>query len=185
MPAKIYAISSAATPLPLAGRAKAAFGGRLTMTPKRSFGYGGGQRGLYLGENTVDISKHLVIPKAQHAMTARFDLTRATCIGSSLLIVLTTIKLDNQSRLAADEVDDERADQGPPTKMRTGKRDVVTESSPQKSLSLRRLRAHLFGELLLAFVHARISSRASQFGNPHPKPLPARGRGVERDSRRH
>ena len=81
---------------------------------------------MYLGENTVDISKHIVVPEAQHAIAARFDSPRAPRIGRSLLIVLTTIKLDNKLRLATDEVDDEGTDQRLPTEMRPDKRDVLT-----------------------------------------------------------
>jgi hypothetical protein len=78
---------------------------------------GGGQHGLYLGENTFDISKHIVVPKAQHAIAACFDLARATRIRGALLIVLTAIELNDKLRLAADEVDDEGVGQSLPTKM--------------------------------------------------------------------
>jgi len=43
-----------------------------------------------------------------------------------LLIVLTAIELDDQSRLASDEVDNERTDQSLPAEMRSRKRDVLT-----------------------------------------------------------
>ncbi len=114
---------------------------------------GGGQRGLYLGENTVDISKHIVVPEPQHAITACFDLACAARISSTLLVVLTAIEFDHQSRFAADEVDDEGADQGLPAKMRSRERDVFPQSSPKDALGLCRLRAHLLGELSLTFVH--------------------------------
>jgi hypothetical protein len=81
---------------------------------------------LYLGQNTVNISKHVVVPEAQHAIATCFDLTRATRVGCALLVVLTTIEFDDQSRLAADEVDDEGADQSLPTKVRSSKRDIFS-----------------------------------------------------------
>jgi hypothetical protein len=81
------------TPLPLAGGVG-----------------GGGQHGPYFGENTVDISQHIVVPEAQHSIAARFDLARPARVGYSLLIVLTAVELDREPRFATDEVDDERTD---------------------------------------------------------------------------
>jgi hypothetical protein len=38
---------------------------------------------------------HLIIPKAQHAIPARFQETRSGLIGRALFRVLSTIELDN------------------------------------------------------------------------------------------
>jgi len=45
-------------------------------------------------------------------------------VSATPLIVLSTIKFDDQSRFAADEVDDERTDQRLPSEMRSRERDV-------------------------------------------------------------
>jgi hypothetical protein len=44
--------------------------------------------------------------------------------------VLSAIEFDDQSRLATDEIDNERTDQRLAAEMRTGKRDVMAQPPP-------------------------------------------------------
>ena len=79
-------------------------------SPLRGGVGGGGQRALNFAQNAFKIAKHVVIPETQHTITFSLDLSRSHFVSRSLHIVLATIKLDDEFRPAANEIDNERAD---------------------------------------------------------------------------
>jgi len=89
------------------------------MPPRKGEGGSAGQRGSYLGENPVDISKDVVVPKAHNPIATCLDLACSPLICGTSFIVLSTIEFDDQPCFAADEVDDEGTDQGLPAEMRS------------------------------------------------------------------
>jgi hypothetical protein len=55
------------------------------------------------------ICQNVIVPKAQHAMSTRFQKISSGKIRRALLRVLSTIKLDHQATLHAAEIDNVRS----------------------------------------------------------------------------
>ena len=58
--------------------------------------------------HAVQLRHHLIIPKAQHAIAARFQKTCSGLISRPLLRVLSTIEFDNQAQRGTAEIDNIR-----------------------------------------------------------------------------
>jgi hypothetical protein len=84
--------------------------------------------------------KHIVIPEAQHTISACFDLASSQLIRGPLLIVLTSIEFDHLPRLAASEVNDEGADQRLAPKMRSRNRNIPAQTVAKEHVQPRSAR---------------------------------------------
>ena len=98
-------------------------------------GGGSGQRRLYLTQDPLDISKHIVVPEAQDAVGAVFDEARPSGVRRSLCIVLAAVQSDDERCAAAGEIDNERANQRLAPKVRPGERDIVWPNRRQRTRS--------------------------------------------------
>ena len=136
-----------------------------------------------LVQHAFEISEHIIIPEAQNAVAGGFDLALTQCIGLLLPIMLSAIEFDDDLRLAAGEIDNERADEGLPPKMRTGQRNVMAKPLPEHALGIGGLRPHSLRKLSLAIVH-RVRSKHSchRLWTPTPAP-PRKGEGAEAPSK--
>jgi hypothetical protein len=59
----------------------------------------------YLFENAIEIPQHIVVPKAQDEITARFQILGSTRIIRMLICVLPIIEFDDELCVRAAEVD--------------------------------------------------------------------------------
>ena len=63
-----------------------------------------------LFQHVVQLRHHLIIPKAQHAIAARFQKTCSGLISRAGFRVLSTVEFDNQAQSRATEIDNIRTD---------------------------------------------------------------------------
>jgi hypothetical protein len=69
-------------------------------------------------ENAVDVAKHVIVPEAQHAITALLNESRSRSVGC-IVGVLTTIDFDYDAFFVAGEVDNVSADPDLAAEVRT------------------------------------------------------------------
>src|ERR1041385_2439590 len=58
--------------------------------------------------NPIPIGEHLRVPEADHAITETHEMLGPSLVVGDLIAVLTTVYLDDQQGLRAEEVDDVR-----------------------------------------------------------------------------
>jgi len=117
-----------------------------------------------------------VIPEAQNAITGGFNIARALRIRRLLPLMLSAVELDDELRLAACEINNERTNKSLPSEMRTDQRDVVTKLLPKHALGIGRLGAHLTRKLSLAINHrVRFNHICHHLWTPTPDPSPQGG----------
>ena len=68
------------------------------------------QRPIYYLQNALDISKNLVVPETQHAITPRLNPRCSLGIFCLPFIMLAAIYFDDQRCRRTEEIDDIRAD---------------------------------------------------------------------------
>jgi len=61
-------------------------------------------------EHTVHIPHHIVIPESKYEVTHRLQDSGSNRITFSVVIVLTTVKLNDQFGVSAEEIDDKAID---------------------------------------------------------------------------
>ena len=90
--------------------------------------------------------------------------------------MLPAVELNDEFRLATDEIHNERADQSLSSKVRTNQRDVVTKPLPKHMLGIGRLGAHLTRKLPLAVNHrVQFNHIRHRLWTPTPDPSPQGG----------
>jgi hypothetical protein len=154
---------------------------------------GGGRRcgSLNVLKHPVNISQDFIIPVPQHAVAILCENSRALRVRSYLYCVLASINLNNQPLRMTREVDDVTTDSHLTTKMRSSHTEPVTQMPPQFALCLCRHTSHLPGKLSLRRLFGAITLGPNSWivrcrhchpsnRDPHPRPLPTRGRGAVR-----
>jgi hypothetical protein len=114
-------------------------------------------------------------------------------IGLRLRCMLTAVNFKNQASCMAGEVGDIAANANLPAEVGIWSLQAMPEVPPELPLSICRIGTHLAPEdTLRRYRHATISAspgarlfivfrhRSTRWRDPHPYPLPTRGRGTER-----
>jgi hypothetical protein len=154
-------------------------------------GVGGGgrrERIPYFRQDAINVRQHVIVPEAQHTVAVSFETPCARFVFRRLPLVLAAVDLDDQLRSMTCEVRDARPDRNLPAEMRTVQRQTMAKVPPQLAFGLRGLFAHTPRESALRRHHTAIRPRPnaivvlvarSHYDNdPHPWPLPTRGRGT-------
>lgn len=68
------------------------------------------QRSMDTGQHIIEVFGHLVVPESEHDIPVALEILRALVIVGGGVRVLSTVQLDNQLLIHADEVDDVRSD---------------------------------------------------------------------------
>jgi hypothetical protein len=86
-------------------------------------------------KNAVDVAHDVVVPEAQNKVSVRFEFSRSPCIIGGALGMLPAVKLNDQVRGLATEVDHIRLDRHLPPKFHSVQ-TTVAQAEPELSLSV-------------------------------------------------
>ena len=134
------------------------------------------------GQNDLWALNHDVVREAKYASAVALELRGppAVVLRSRILVVLTTVELDDEARRRAVEINDEWTDGVLAPELGTETR--VPQMPPQHCLRVSGPTPQLSSTLLASASHEAFSEphpRRCVPAAPHPHPLPPAGEGVE------
>jgi hypothetical protein len=116
-------------------------------------------------QNSVDVSKHIGVPKAQNQITLRFELGGSLRICFAMFDVLSTIKLDDQASSFTAEIYDIPANRHLSPKLQPIE-PAIAQAEPQFAF-----RVSLLAPKLASYCHTqRHNPSPARASRGHPLP---------------
>ena len=98
------------------------------------------QRSNDFFQDTVDVSHHVVIPKAQNQVSHRLKNARATSVSFCSNCMLPAIELNDEMCIGTEEIDDKTVDGKLPSKFPSAK-TTIAKTKPQHAFGVRLIAA--------------------------------------------